>query len=203
MENNQMENNIKLSILVPSIPSRRYHFLNSFLDRIEHQINNIKRNDIELLLFYENKKRILGEKRNNLMDLAKGKFLTFIDDDDRISEDYLTSIMNEIDLHDNCDCIVFDCICTINGENPHHCKYGIEYPENNAKYPKIWTGKPRHTMVFKTDLARKFRFPILTFGEDIQWANLICHSIKHQRRINKVLYHYEYNSSTTETRGGK
>lgn len=198
-----MENKIKLSILIPSIPSRRYYFLNTFLDMIEKQITNIKRDDIELLVFYENKKRILGEKRNNLMDLAKGKFLTFIDDDDRISDDYLTSIMKEIDSDENCDCIVFDCICTINGKNPHHCRYGKEYQENNARYPKIWTGKPRHTMVFNSDLARKFRFPILNFAEDVQWANQICHSIKNQRRIEKILYYYEFNDSTTETRGGK
>ena len=66
---------LKLSILIPSVPSRRKTFLQRILDQLESQINT---NDIEIVVLYDNKKRTVGEKRNDLLNLARGQFLTFI-----------------------------------------------------------------------------------------------------------------------------
>jgi glycosyltransferase involved in cell wall biosynthesis len=45
--------------------------------------------DIELIAFFDNKKRTIGKKRDEMLDLAKGEYLVFIDDDDRIAPDYV------------------------------------------------------------------------------------------------------------------
>jgi hypothetical protein len=59
---------MKLSILIPSVPSRRKFFLDRLLDDLEKQIGD--RNDVEILVLYDNKKRSLGQKRSDLLNLA-------------------------------------------------------------------------------------------------------------------------------------
>ena len=44
--------------------------------------------------FFDNKKRTIGKKRDEMLKLAQGKYVTFVDDDDRISDDYVDEIMN-------------------------------------------------------------------------------------------------------------
>ncbi len=41
----------------------------------------------------DNKKRTLGYKRNEMLYLAKGEYVVFIDDDDEISSDYVTTLL--------------------------------------------------------------------------------------------------------------
>ena len=190
---------MKLSILIPSVPSRRKFYLDRLLDELDKQIEN--RNDIEVLVFYENKKRSLGEKRTDLLNLAKGEFTVFIDDDDRITEDYISSIMEAIENNPNVDCIVYDTICTINGGVPIHCKYGIELAYNhNATGNGYWTGKPAHTMVYSSRISKKHNFINSNYGEDVDWVLRACKEIETQHRIDKVLYYYDFNNTISETR---
>ena len=189
---------INLSILIPSVPARMKFFLPRLLGQIDDQIE--AHDDVEVIILYDNKKRILGKKRNDLLALAQGEYLAFIDDDDRISEDYLDEIMSAIHAGDS-DCIVFDSICTINIDEPLRCKYGIEYEYNNAQPPNVWTGKPAHTMVYKSSLAKAHLYNDDSgYGEDMDWVARACKDIKIQHRIDKVLYYYDFNSLTTETR---
>tara|TARA_B100001063_G_scaffold138607_2_gene129510 strand:- start:17199 stop:17834 length:636 start_codon:yes stop_codon:yes gene_type:complete len=187
---------ILLTILVPTVPSR----INYFYPRIMKQLleQTKKYSNIELLTFFDNKKRTIGEKRDDMLKLAKGKYVTFIDDDDRISDDYVDEIMNAITNND-VDCIVYNTICCENNGTPYLCKYGIEfaYGRNNEG----WTGKPAHTMIWRRSIASKHKFKNVGWGEDIDWVKRAYLDIKTQHRIDKVLYYYDQNNGTTETRG--
>jgi len=55
-----------------------------------------KYNNIELLAFFDNKKRTIGKKRQNMLQLAQGEYVVFIDDDDKIADDYIDEIMTYI-----------------------------------------------------------------------------------------------------------
>jgi len=191
---------IKLSILILTIPNRRKTFLNSLLDNLEKQTKN--QNDIEILVLYDNKKRSVGEKRTNLLKLAKGEYVTFIDDDDRISDDYTSSILQALKENPNTDCVVYDCICTINNaQHKIHCKYGIEYEYNhNNSGNGFWTGKPAHTMIYKTSLVQDISYVFKNYGEDMDWVGQAHKKIVHQTRIDKILYYYDFRNATSETR---
>lgn len=190
---------IKLSILVPTVPSRRKNFYSTLMDELERQTKG--RTDIELLALYDNKSRTLGEKRQNMVELANGEFLVFIDDDDRVSSDYVELIMDKLSTEPDTDCVVFDCICDLNNEKKIHCKYGIEYSYNNNISGKgYWTGKPAHTMVYRAEIAKKHAFKSINYGEDSDWVIRACQDIKKQSRIDKVLYFYDFRASTSETR---
>jgi glycosyltransferase involved in cell wall biosynthesis len=160
--------------------------------------------EVEILGLFDNKKRTVGEKRQDLLNLARGKYLVFIDDDDRISDDYVSEILNAIKNNTDTDCIVFDCICCENNSHVKtHCKYGIEFEYGHLNCDKKeWRGKPAHTMVYKSSIAKSHCYESTNYGEDINWVVRACKDIKHQTRIDKVLYYYDCQSLTTsETRG--
>lgn len=190
---------MKLSILIPTVPSRIDNFFPAIIKHVNSQIDKLNRVDIELIGLLDNKRRKVGEKRNNLLNLAKGQYVVFIDDDDRVSDDYVESIMKVLDDGD-CDCIVFDSICNIDGKFTYYCKYGIEY--DYTKQGKDWFGKPAHTMVYSSIIAKKYTFPCEQYGEDKAWVKKACLEIKIQKRINKVLYFYDFSYKTSETDNG-
>ncbi len=188
---------IKFSILVPTVPSRLTTFYPRLINSLQEQIKN--RDDIEILGFYDNKKRSVGLKRNALLNLAQGEFLTFIDDDDRIAEDYIQSIMDTIYANPTADCIVFDCITTINvTEKTTYSKYSKDFAYSEVG--DQWRGKPAHTMVWRSSIAKRHMFPNINNGEDVNWVVRACKEIKNEVRIDKVLYYYDFNSQSTETR---
>jgi glycosyltransferase involved in cell wall biosynthesis len=192
------KNSIKLSILVPTVPSRIELFYPKLIKNLVNQIKNYK--DIELISFFDNKKRTIGKKRSEMLNLAQGEYVVFIDDDDRIADDYISSIMEALYTNPNTDCVVFDTICCVNGGNKKLCKYGIEFEYGDILNGTEWRGKPSHTMVYKSSIAKKHIFKDLQNGEDYDWVKRAHLDISIQTRINKVLYYYdaEYNT-TSET----
>lgn len=187
---------IKLSILIATIPSRLTTFYPRLINHLSEQIKEY--DDIEILSFYDNKKRSVGAKRNALLNLAQGEFLTFVDDDDRIANDYIESIMSTIYNNPGADCIVFDCETTIDGGDKHFSKYSIHY--NYGRTGDQWRGKPAHTMVWKSEIAKKHTYANKNYEEDIDWVSRACVNIKNEVRIDKILYFYDFNNTTTETR---
>lgn len=153
--------------------------------------------DVEVIALFDNKKRTIGEKRQNLIDLAKGEYLTFIDDDDRISDDYVSSIMETLYSNLNTDCVVFDCICCVeNRQLKKLCKFGIEFEYGDINNGTEWRGKPAHVMVYKSSIAKCHKFSDIGNGEDIDWVKRACLDIKIQTRIDKILYYYDANCET-------
>ncbi len=70
----------RLSILIPSIPSRFERAIKLY-NEILAMCEGL---DIEVLMLTDNKKRTIGEKREALKNLSKGKYFMFVDDDDSL-----------------------------------------------------------------------------------------------------------------------
>lgn len=192
-----MSSRVKLSILVLTVPNRVDKSFIKLIKELQRQIGT--RQNIEILGLFDNKKRTLGEKRQSLIDIANGDYIVFIDDDDRIAQTYIDDIMDCLEKNPETDCVVFDCICNYNKQNIL-CKYGIEYDYGKIRNG-MWYGKPAHTMVYKTTIAKKHRYTYISNGEDTDWVKRANQDIKHQSRINKVLYYYDQDNETSETRG--
>lgn len=191
---------IKLSILVLTVPSRLRAFFPKLMMELQNQTQ--KYNDIEIIALYDNKKRSVGKKRDDILKLAQGEYLVFIDDDDRIADDYIDQIMTALYENPSTDCVVFDCICRVNKGDGKLCKYGIEFEYGDILDGKEWRGKPAHTMVYKSTIAQKHHFSDMIYSEDYDWVGRAYHDIKEQTRIDKVLYHYDADYETTsETTG--
>jgi ubiquinone/menaquinone biosynthesis C-methylase UbiE len=179
----------QLSILICSLLERNNTFLSKLLDNINQQIEN---KPVEVLILSDNANRPVGTKRNNLLKLAKGKYVSFIDDDDRITDDYVDSILNEI-YEWKSDVIVFDAEITFDGYNPKLVKYGREY--DYCEKPEAYYRHPNHLMVHKKENITEY-FKDIKTGEDDEWALRMLPRIVTQSRINKILYYYDFNTST-------
>lgn len=191
----------ELSILIPSVLSRRSFFLQRLLDQLESQIDG---QSVEVLTLLETKGRGFGAARNNLMDIARGSYLTWIDDDDRISATYVRDILGAIRDANETDVIVYDMLRDMDGQRQLY-RYGLDFDFNNAFPPNVWTGKPSWMHVWRADLARKHRFPEVPSGMEVGqtdriWWESICKEARTQIRIRKILYYSDLRHAYSECR---
>lgn len=187
-----------LSILIPTVPRRVSNCFQSIIKGLERQSAMYPDGQIELIGLYDNKVMRLGAKRNKLLSIASGKYIAFIDDDDRIADNYIVEIMRVIRSQRNPDVIHFPITCTIKGKNPKHCEYGLSMEYTDSA--KNWTGKPSHTHVWRRSIAIMGVFPPdATFMEDTPWVAQVCAHAKTEHRIDSVLYYYNVDERT-ETR---
>lgn len=179
----------QLSILIPTLPNR-INMLYRLLGILQPQLKEYK---IEVLL--DSTRGItIGEKRNRMLDQAKGDYICYIDDDDSISGDYVDKVMQGI--FKGVDC------CSLNGlyrpDNAreqlfvHSIKYKDFYEEDG-----ILVRCPNHLNVVKREHALACKFPDWDRSEDSQYAFRLRDAglLKTEHVIEGVIYNYEYNSN--------
>ncbi len=83
------------SILICGIPER-YHSVQPLLYSLLEAQAISRRPDVELLYFMDNKRRTVGAKRNALLSMAIGEYISFIDDDDEVAPNYVDKIIGTI-----------------------------------------------------------------------------------------------------------
>lgn len=141
----------------------------------------------------DDKEKSIGEKRNELIDGSKSKYFAFIDDDDRISDNYI-KLIHEAALSDM-DCASLIGHYYLDGlfDRPfiHSIKYNDWFSDSQYHYRC-----PNHLNLIKREKVEDIRFNHLNFGEDGQWSMQICkeNRLKTEYEINEVLYHYLHRS---------
>jgi hypothetical protein len=86
-----------LSILTPSLPERIDTHLRPLWTKLQAQIERDSLpGEVEHLVFLDNRRRNVGEKRTALLQMARGRYLAFLDDDDDCSDDYVAQIVAAI-----------------------------------------------------------------------------------------------------------
>lgn len=178
-----------LSVLICTVESRNTMF-NNLLIELKKQTDG---KSIEIVYHLDNGEMIIGAKRNNLLQGAKGEYVCFIDDDDEIGSDYIKLIMDG--LQHKPDCLSLRGIITWDGNTPELFEHSIKYKAyatttNAIKYERY----PNHLNVIKTSIAKQFKFPEVNHGEDTDFANQLFKSglLKKEIYIDKILYHYKY-----------
>lgn len=192
-EESQKVSQIKLSILIPTIESRREMLLD-LVDKLLDQADELGVTDqIEIIPLEGNENKSVGAKRNALLEMAGGDYVAFFDDDDEPSEVYIRRIFEGIAMDK--DCISLKGVITFNGENPAIFEHSIKYcaykeTKNDVKYERY----PNHLNAIRASIAKQFRFPDIDFGEDTDWATQLFKSgkIKSEHYVDDVLYHYKF-----------
>jgi len=182
------------SILIPTLSSRTNQCL-SLVDRLLDQIeqgNYIGL--VEVVTLYDSGEKSIGTKRNELIQMAKGKYIAFVDDDDDITANYIDLIMEGI-AHD-VDCCSLRGVITWNGEQPEVFEHSIKYDAyktNATGFPR-YERYPNHLNAIKKEIANDFKYPEINHGEDTDWATQVYQSgrIKTEHYIDSVLYHYRF-----------
>ena len=83
------------------------------MQKLEEQIGD--REDVEILSIMDNKSFGISEKRNELLKLARGSHLTWIDDDDDVAENYVDRLVETIERNPEVDVISFNQVCYLEG----------------------------------------------------------------------------------------
>jgi glycosyltransferase involved in cell wall biosynthesis len=191
-----MEQNYKLSICVCSVLSRATTFLPKILGQLQNQIKGYE-DKVEILCLLDNKTIMLGDKRNMLVKIAEGDYIIHLDDDDVISDDYISTLVETVEKNQGISQISFIVDVSLNGNTYKPCyysfKYGHDYNESHC-YRRI----PNHICAVRKDLAKNTPFKSIIKGEDSAYAKDLLPKLKDEVMIDKVLYFYNYSDLTTE-----
>jgi len=189
---------MKLSILVCSTHNRYNTFLPKILDQLFGQLKKLdpeQQKQVEILTLIDNKTIMLGTKRNNLIDISKGDYVVFVDDDDRVADDYISSILEATEKEP--DVITFIASVSINGETPKPCHYSSMY-DADYNEPDRYHRLPNHIMCVKREHAEATPFKPILYGEDSDYSKRLKPLLNTEFHIGKTLYFYDYNIETTE-----
>lgn len=185
---------ILLSVLIPSISKRRgklISLLNCLADQ-EHP-------QLEVITFISDDIP-LGQKRNEMMARAAGRYCCHIDDDEKLSPHFFASLIPE--LRHDVDAIGYNAAVILNGAEPFKVTTILgaanEQPRHlpGGRYSDIvrnyW-----HWCIWRTTLARKFKFPDRAGDEDWQWLKQIIPNVKTHRKLEETLFTHVF--SVTES----
>lgn len=137
-----------------------------------------------------------GQKRNRLIQEARGDFIAFIDDDDLVAPNYVDSILGVIRNHPSpskLDCIGLVGQISWHGErrtSPRKFIHTLECKEWHEK-DGVYYRTPNHLNPIAARHAKAVPFPDITVGEDHVWSNAIRPLLRHEILIEDTLYFYE------------
>jgi glycosyltransferase involved in cell wall biosynthesis len=191
----------KLSILVCTLPQRAESY-KRLQDELQKQIDQHPNFWVERIS-NAHPTMSIGDKRNELLEMATGEYVCFIDDDDMISTTYIETILKGIETSP--DCISLRGVITWDGGRPEVFEHSIrykeyktkkDYRENEPTFIK-YERYPNHLNCIKASIAKQFKFPSSNFGEDTDWATQVFNSglLKNEYYTDNILYQYLYRTN--------
>jgi len=181
---------IELSILTPTIPSRKEQ-LSKLSEKIAKQSNDLA---VEHLSFADNRTRTIGAKRQALLDIARGEYIAFVDDDDDIEPDYVSEIL--LAIQQGPDVITFKQNSYYNGAFSK-VVFGLNNRDEPFQPNGITLRAPWHVCVWKRELVKTCQFGESNYGEDIIWSRQARARIKTSLHIDKTLCTYRHDAALT------
>ncbi len=173
------------SILICTLASRQDKFMR-LMDVLLPQAEEI--GEVEIIACHNNGERPLGEIRQALMMDARGKYLSFVDDDDEVPDYFVREMLLAL------------------WEDPDVVGFITEYSEREAAWratvynslqyePHDTPGKLYrdlvHQMPCRAELAKQGDFT-RGWPEDNTWRNVVRPLLKTEVYIDKVLYYYRH-----------
>jgi glycosyltransferase involved in cell wall biosynthesis len=185
---------MKLSIGICSIPIRINQY-RDLVDNLNNQIANCDaQEEVEIISFTDCKTISVGHKRNIIKSIATGDYFCFIDDDDRVSEDYIESILEAV--KSGADVITFKGeYSDVNGVIDFH----ISTMYGNKNEPKMYYRIPNHISPVKRSIYTNCDFTDKNYQEDSDYSFCINKFIKNEYHIAKKLYFYDFDEVGTQT----
>jgi hypothetical protein len=184
------------SILIPTLEERveKYNALKTILEEKMNRICPDLR--IEILSVCDNRELSVGKKRQKLIEMSSGKYISFIDDDDLVTDEY---------FEDAAVCIreKYD-VCRLRGTIgiatfTHSLRNTLDGP---AAAGYEFLRPPNHLNVMLKDIAALFKFEDLRRGEDMEWMVRLSNSgflkKEYASAWSRVHYIYNYRAEITK-----
>lgn len=179
-----------LSILICTLPSRKKLFDKLVMELASQIVDHNLEEQVEVVYNDTNSKMTTGEKRNLLLEQASGEYLCFVDDDDTISKDYLSTLVNACKQGKDCVELRLQVL-----SNCHLGDSIFHFSINHGLEPKllqedVYIYPIGHLCPVKSEIAKRFQFPHKKVGEDLEWSRLIATELKTMATTDETLYFY-------------
>jgi glycosyltransferase involved in cell wall biosynthesis len=133
---------------------------------------------------------ITGAKRNELIEAAQGKYICFVDDDDTVSPDYISSILTA--LQSRPDCVGVEGLLTWGDGTQQIFKHSIQFAGWYTGPDDVYYRTPNHLNPVKREIARSVGFaPNLTIGEDVDYSKRLRPWLSTEEYIDHPIYNYD------------
>jgi len=177
------------TIMIPTITGREtklYNLLQTIEDQRKRICPSLK---IEIQISFDNREKRIGAKRQELLTNAKGKYISFIDDDDLVTDYYFEDALATIQEEYH--------VCRLRGQmNQFTFTHSIE---NTLDKPMcegdVFLRPPNHLNILLSDIGKLFTFGNAARGEDLDWCIRLAQGnyLKREYRSDPSRIHYIYN----------
>jgi len=181
-----------ISILICTVTGR----VSTFLPKIIEELNKQATKEVEIIYVGDNRQRSVGKKRNDLLSMAQGEYVAFVDDDDFVSKDYISELLTGTST--GADVVCFKVLYKEPNKKGKEVIYNGNFVRDKNKY-NTFERLPNHIMLIRKELALEVGFKEISFGEDKDFAMRLKPYITSQYIIDKVLYFYYFSHKTSET----
>lgn len=173
-----------LSVLIPTIPTRRVMF-----DRLLLEIRSqVIKAQVDIEILADAGAGSIGSKRQRMIEKAQGDYVVFIDDDDQIDSSYLSCILEA--LSTSPDVIGFCGIMTTNGRGARRFRISKDY--NYEEKRGVYYRYNNHLCPVKRSIALQVGYKDMSHAEDHDYATRLQPFIKTEVFIDQNLYYYRY-----------
>jgi glycosyltransferase involved in cell wall biosynthesis len=184
----------KLSILIPSLDERK-----KSLDTLKAELTNqIGKKNVEVLSLSDSRQMTIGQKRNMLLMQSTGEYVTFIDDDDWVTADYIEKVVNAVSKNPDCSSLTGEIRFSDGYSRPfiHSLRYDKWIDDHQEK---VYYRPPNHLNAVRREVAVRVGFPSWNNGEDRAFSMGIKPMLKKEQWIDGVIYNYKCNKTFEET----
>ena len=187
--------NPRLSILICSVAERCDNFAINIQRQIYDQVNRLADpQSVEVIVLTDNRHMTIGAKRNHLVAMASGQYTVFVDDDDQVASDYVSSLLEATES--GADVLTFNLEYRLNGKKVRVLRHSLKYRDDNRRC----LNTPRHTSAVSREIALKLPFPDSSYGEDFDWATRLLAVAKTEHNTDRTLYYYNDVPATSVAR---
>lgn len=197
---------MKLSILICHLTERAKQ-LEKLLGVLRPQITTPE--EVEIIIREDDGNETVGLKRNELLSLASGDYVCFVDDDDMVPDYYVAEILKIINSPYEHDWYIPEPAkyipCCVENALPHviglkgHYTVGDGPPQtfiHSIRYKEwktvdgIHQRCPNHINPVRWELALKAGFTEKDHGEDHDFSMALLPLLKTEVFVDKVMYYY-------------
>ena len=152
------------SVLVPTIPGREQS-LERLLAGIREKVARLAPHlRVEYRVNFDRREKSIGRKREELLQAAQGKYMSFIDDDDDVTDAYIEDLRATIagEFH----------VMRLRGQIQqytftHSTEISLTSP---MAIGDVFVRPPNHLNPMLTDVAKLIHFGDAVRGEDLDWT---------------------------------
>lgn len=183
------------TVLIPTI-GQREHLLLRLLDRLMPQVDAAG-GAVQVLAWRNNGSPTLGEIRDGLVQHADSEYVSFVDDDDLVAEDYVPAILGA--LENRPDHVGFRLEYTTDDGGREIVDHSLRHGRWHRDSAGMLCRDLTHIDPIKRQIALQGSFQVRRPGraEDRHWVKQVRFWTATEIYIPRVMYHYLWRSDTT------